>query len=37
VVQLPSSTFHYKEKPKDDSEVIEALNTMAEKHLAVGL
>lgn len=36
-MQLPRSTYQYQHKAKDDTEVIEALNQMVEKHPAIGL
>lgn len=35
-VGLAQSTYHYKAKPKDDSEVIDALNALVAKHPAIG-
>jgi putative transposase len=35
-VQLPRSSYQYQSKPKDDSEIIEALTQVIEKHPAIG-
>ena len=34
--QLNRSTFSYKRKPKDDSPIMNALNSLVEKHPAIG-
>lgn len=36
IVQLPRSSYQYQSKPKDDSEIQEALTAMIDKHPAIG-
>lgn len=36
IVQLPPSTYHYKLKPKDDSELQDALTGLTVKHPTIG-
>lgn len=36
LVKLPPSTYHYKLKPKDDSELQDALTGLTAKHPAIG-
>jgi putative transposase len=35
-VGLPPSTYHYREKPKDDTELQDALSELVAKHPAIG-
>ena len=37
IVQLPRSSYQYKKKPKDDSEIQDALTEVVSKHPAIGL
>lgn len=36
IVQLPRSSYQYQKKPKDDSEIQDALTAMVGKHPAIG-
>jgi putative transposase len=35
-LKLPRSTYHYKQRPKDDTEIIKALEEMVAKHPSIG-